>query len=603
MDTARKFPRYVIIAICFLLCAVLSPAQATFQKHTYQTGLKPTSVVSEDFNQDGRKDFAIAVFDEGQVLIHYGNADATFGAGMPVNVCGFPQKIVSGDFNHDGLPDLATINFPRSEPTADCAIANQPTITVIYGRAGGPTTASFSVAIESPAIDLAVGDIDGNGFTDLAALMPDKTIKVIRFFSTTAHTQNTFTVSAPGPRAESFALGDFNGDGKADLVVGICCSDSNEAPPADFIYVMPGKGDGTFGAATATFTGDARELIRADINNDGKADFLAALQTCAGTDCNFSVKAFRNNGNNTFTALGVWAFEADNPYTFPRNLVVGDFTGDGRDDVALLATDQVFETGADYLFVVPQRSDGTFSARAKTLLGYDLGAKSLAWTKIAGTSSLADLVEGEQITNQFKALINTTDKTGGDNCYALESVTVNICKPVSGSSNPSLVRLQATASVFNRVYRFEVWEGSTKLFTARDTNLIDTNISLPAGTHTLTFSARNIDSTSKASKSVTFTGGAGTACSPPATNGIVVCSPLDGSTVSNPVSLKAYAKVSPAVYRFELWIDGVKQVTSRDSGTINSIINLPAGTHRFDFVAYNSTNTSRFTKTTRATVK
>jgi hypothetical protein len=78
---------------------------------------------------------------------------------------------------------------------------------------------------------------------------------------------------------------------------------------------------------------------------------------------------------------------------------------------------------------------------------------------------------------------------------------------------------------------------------------------------------------------------------------------VDGSTVSNPVSLKAFAKVSPAVYRFELWIDGVKKVTIRDSGTMNSIINLPAGVHRFDFVAYNSTNTSRFTKTTRATVK
>lgn len=601
MEAARKLP-HLITALCLLLGAALSQAQATFQKHTYQTGLKPTSIVSEDFNQDGRKDFAIAAYDEGQVLIHYGNSDATFGAGMPVNVCGFPVKLVSGDFNHDGLPDLATINDPRSEPTSDCPIANQPSITVIYGSAGGPTTASFSVAINAPAIDLAAGDIDGNGFTDLAALMRDKSLKIVRFFSSGVHTESSFAIAAGFPNSSALALGDFNGDGKADLAIATCCSTADVSTGAT--YIMPSNGDGTFASAVATLAGDAHELLRADFNDDGKADLIAAILSCGSGGCNYSVRAFRNNGGNSFATLPVWDFMGNDLYSFPRALAVGDFTADGRDDVAFLTTDQLFETGADYLFVVSQDSSGAFGFPAKILLGYDIGAKSLAWTKIAGTSSLADLVAGEQVTNQFKALINTTDKTGGQNCNAPETVSINICKPTAGSSVPSsLVRLQATASVINRVYRFEVWEGATKLFTARDTNQIDTNISLPAGSHTLTFAARNIDGTSKANNSVSFTGGSGTACSAPTTNGIVVCSPVDGSTGSNPVSLKAFAKVSPTVYRFELWIDGVKQVTIRDSGTMNSIINLPAGRHRFDFVAYNTTNTSRYTKTTFATVK
>jgi hypothetical protein len=284
--------------------------------------------------------------------------------------------------------------------------------------------------------------------------------------------------------------------------------------------------------------------------------------------------------------------------------VVGDFTGDGRDDVAFVTSDQVFETGGEYVFVVPQNSDGSFqkSAPAKFFLGHDLGTKSLTWASIAGTSGLADLASTHAIPNTISAIINTSGTVGLLNCNPPETVAVNVCRPESGTTITGQVHLLAAASVFNRAFRFEVWEGGTKLLTGRDTHQIDAFLALPDGSHTLTFVARNADNTSRASKNVAFRVANQGGCALPTTNSINVCSPVDGSTVSNPVSISATAKVTGTVYRLELWIDGVKKFTVRDSNVMSTAITVAPGMHRLDFSAYNIGRTSRVSRTVRVTV-
>jgi hypothetical protein len=88
-----------------------------------------------------------------------------------------------------------------------------------------------------------------------------------------------------------------------------------------------------------------------------------------------------------------------------------------------------------------------------------------------------------------------------------------------------------------------------------------------------------------------------------ATNGINVCLPTNNSTVSAHVPVKAAANLTEGIYRFEVWIDGVKQTFVRNGNLINYLITLDAGLHRFEFVAYNLSGTSRVTKTVRATVR
>ncbi len=602
----------LIVALTLLLAAT-AQAQVTFSKQTYPTGLNPQSVFSEDFSGDGRWDLAIALYDESKLELRYGQADGTFSAGIQVPLCGFPKEVLGARLNSDNIVDLVVLTDASASVPQSCGgFAGNPLVEFVLSTSGGGTPAVAHFTLPKQAIDMAVGDLNGDGVFDVAALASDETVMTILLDRAhpEASVQNSTLADVSAPVARSLALADFNADGKADLVMSACCTNGNNAEGG--IFIKSGRGDGTFSlSATTLDTHPANALLRADLNKDGKPDLVAALQDCPPkAGCNSGVAAYLNQGAS-FLKIPVWnSSSSSNAYIDPRSPAVGLFTDDGplaasnHDDIAFLVTDQRFETGGDFLFVVPMFPNNTVASPVKYFLGFDQGTQAMAWTKIAGSSSLADLAGVNAVPNTFDALTNTTDKTGGVQCSPPDAVGVNICRPFSGASVGSSFRLLAAASVLDRTYRLEVWEGATKLATARDTYLLDAPLTLSRGSHTLTFVARNAANSSRASKSVTFTVGAGS-CSVPATNSINVCSPVDGSTVSNPVPLKAAARVTGSVYRLELWIDGVKadSATVRNSNVMDTSITLPAGLHRFEFVAYNLDRTSRVTKTVRATVK
>jgi len=72
-----------------------------------------------------------------------------------------------------------------------------------------------------------------------------------------------------------------------------------------------------------------------------------------------------------------------------------------------------------------------------------------------------------------------------------------VCSPTAGSTVSSPVNVQASTTLGNPTYRFELWDGGTKLFTVRDSNTMNTTVSLAAGSHKLAFVARLADGTRK----------------------------------------------------------------------------------------------------------
>jgi len=78
------------------------------------------------------------------------------------------------------------------------------------------------------------------------------------------------------------------------------------------------------------------------------------------------------------------------------------------------------------------------------------------------------------------------------------------------------------------------------------------------------------------------------ACAAPSSNGVNVCSPANGASVGSPVSVEASATISGGVYRFELWSNGSKLLTERDSGTMNESVPLSPGNYHLVFNAYNA---------------
>ena len=120
-----------------------------------------------------------------------------------------------------------------------------------------------------------------------------------------------------GPR--NVVAADLNGDGKPDLVS--CNTDDGT------VSVLLGNGDGTFQRPVAYSVGQVSALAIGDFNGDGKPDLAVANQGAGGTSKQISI--LLGNGDGTFQAA----------VNYPANnhtvgLVVGDFNGDGKLDIA-----------------------------------------------------------------------------------------------------------------------------------------------------------------------------------------------------------------------------------------------------------------------------
>jgi hypothetical protein len=127
----------------------------------------------------------------------------------------------------------------------------------------------FAAAVVYPtqnAPSVAVGDFDGNGMADLAvADMKDEVSVLLGNGNGTFQTAVNYPA---GKSPESVAVGDFNGDGIADLAV---------ADNSGGVSVLLGNGDGTFQAAVSYPAGAGPTSVAVgDFNGDGKADLAVA---------------------------------------------------------------------------------------------------------------------------------------------------------------------------------------------------------------------------------------------------------------------------------------------------------------------------------------
>ncbi len=128
------------------------------------------------------------------------------------------------------------------------------------------------------------------------------------------------------------------------------------------------------------------------------------------------------------------------------------------------------------------------------------------------------------------------------------------------------------------------------------------NASLPlaAGSHRVSVIAYGWDN-SQISKVSTLNVTASSSCSAPSSAGVHICAPASGSTVSSPVQVQAAAKVTGTIASTQLWVDGVKKVTSASS-TLTTSISLAAGSHRFAVIATNTAG-QKWESAVNATVK
>src|SRR5262249_27898678 len=255
------------------------------------------SVVVGDFNGDGKQD--IAVDTGSQIEVFLGTGHGTFLAPRIFSLSNSSdaiRAIVAGDFNNDGRLDLAaTVLLPDSTETSE--------VVVLLGNGNGPFRQVQGVNVGSDALGLATADLNGDGKLDLVttSFLPDGTRDVKVLLGNGNGTFKSPIAITPGGIATAVAVGDFNGDGKQDLVL----ADNSD----NTLTVLLRNGNGTFQAPhTFKFDNPVKEIgdpAVGDFFGDGK------LSVAVGTGLG-DVSVLRGNGDGTFQA--------------PLNFV-GDFHG------------------------------------------------------------------------------------------------------------------------------------------------------------------------------------------------------------------------------------------------------------------------------------
>jgi hypothetical protein len=148
------------------------------------------------------------------------------------------------------------------------------------------------------------------------------------------------------------ASGDFNRDGKLDLVV------TNRVDGT--VSVLLGNGDGTFQTQVPYYTGAVPNAVAvADVNGDGYLDVIVALPYNGGGNPNNQVAVFLGKGDGTLVLPPV----IYNVGVGPQFVAVQDLNHDGFPDLV------VANTGTNNVSVLLNTGNGTFSAPVEYTTG------------------------------------------------------------------------------------------------------------------------------------------------------------------------------------------------------------------------------------------
>lgn len=202
-------------------------------------------------------------------------------------------------------------------------------------QSGGAYTAGLQLTA------VLVGDFNGDGNADLLVIdNPGSATNTVHVLL--GKGDGSFQVpkdSIATPNLSAAAAGDFNGDGVQDIAV--TDSTLNE------VTILLGNGDGTFSAKATLFPGaDPVAIAAADFNGDGNIDLAVA------NNSDNTLTIFLGNGDGTFTSKGNLA-AATGTSSHPVGLAIGDFNGDHKPDISV-----ALNTNA--MSILKGNGDGTF---------------------------------------------------------------------------------------------------------------------------------------------------------------------------------------------------------------------------------------------------
>jgi hypothetical protein len=275
----------------------------------YRINTSALDIVGGDFDGDSKADVAItntsfSSLTSMSLFFGDGSGNLRFASVIPVGSS--PYAITSGDLNNDGHDDLVYTNISH----------NTVSVLINNGSGGFGSPATFAVGTEPRSV--ALGDLNGDHKLDLVTANSDAFSVSVLFGDGQGAFGPASNINVPGFNPESVAIGDVNNDGRPDLAVAY--------RSANIVSILLANSSGGFGSPISfPVPSGGLDIVINDLNRDGLPDLVVANSS--------GVSVLLGNGSTGFGPTNTLP-------TAATAIVVDDFNGDGKSDIASMGRNQ-----------------------------------------------------------------------------------------------------------------------------------------------------------------------------------------------------------------------------------------------------------------------
>ncbi len=464
-------------------------------------GNGPNSVAIADLNGDGKLDIVVSNWcinntvpcPSGAVAVLLGNGDGTFQAPTTYSSGGvYGTDVAIGDLNGDGKPDIVVVNCGNA--ANNHCIGAGGNAGVLFGNGNG----TFQPVVSMPlggggfgAIAVAIADINADGKLDIivAGDCTSGGCGGVLLGNGDGTFQPEIPFGSAGLIAFSLAIGDVNGDGKLDAVIGNQCA--TQACQTSTVGVSLGNGDGTFQPAVAYNSGGIYPdgVAIADLKGDGKADLVVANSSTSTTINQGDVGVLIGNGDGTFQP--VVAYPASE--FGAAAIKVTDMDGDGKPDVVVVNCSAISGNcngGGGNVGVLLGNGDGTL----KPVVTFPPGGNTPFAVGVADLNG-----DGKPDVVVGNCNSNVCGNAPGSVAVLLNTSLAPTTTTLTSSLNPSNFGQSVTFTATTTGEGFKVTPTGTVTFFDGSTNLGTSNLNTSAqatlSTSTLTVGTHSITAT------------------------------------------------------------------------------------------------------------